>query len=140
MHQLELTQDFNAPVSRLFAAWSKPELMRTWFAPGDLVVLEADVDFRVGGSYRLVMQEPGGERHVVGGEYLEIAPEEKLAFSWKFETSPHTTRVALEFTPLGEQQSRLQLRHTEFVDAASCEHHKQGWLGCLANLAGKGLQ
>ena len=29
--------------------------------------------------------------------------------------------------------------HTEFVDEASCEHHKQGWLGCLANLGLKGL-
>lgn len=71
---------------------------------------------------------------------MEITTDEKLVFSWRFETSPHTTRVALSFSALGEQQSRLRLHHTEFIDQQSCDHHQQGWLGCLANLAGKGLR
>lgn len=35
---------------------------------------ECDIDFRIGGRYRIVMRAPAGARFPIEGEYLEIEP------------------------------------------------------------------
>jgi uncharacterized protein YndB with AHSA1/START domain len=44
------------PASReaVFAAWSDPASIRHWMCPGDTKTTEAQIDFRVGGSFRIV--------------------------------------------------------------------------------------
>ena len=57
-----------------------------WFAPADNFSTPlAEVDLRVGGSYRIQMKDPSGETHTVGGEYREIRKSERLVFTWAWE-------------------------------------------------------
>ncbi|TQV85081.1 SRPBCC family protein [Aliikangiella coralliicola] len=134
MFELTINRKFSTSVNQLFEAWKNPEVMQRWFAPGDMSVPEASVDFRENGEYRIVMQESDGEQHVVGGTYKKIEENKTLVFSWRWEGSPATTLVALQFNAINESSSELVLSHSEFADQEACDKHEQGWNGCLANL------
>lgn len=133
MHELILRKRCSAPPERVFAAWTQPELMARWFAPGEMTVPEASADPRVGGAWRVVMQDPGGQRHIVGGTYREVSPFERLRFTWRWEGSEVTSEVEISLRADGGG-TELQLRHTELESVASRESHGKGWEGCLAKL------
>lgn len=135
MPQLQITESFAAPVEDLYTAWTRLDTIRRWFAPGAMTVSGAAADVRVGGRYRIVMQEPGGgPLHIVGGEYTEVAENACLAFTWQWEGSPAQTSVRLEFRAKGRNASQLVLTHTGFGNDDARDKHGQGWAGCLENL------
>ena len=53
--ELIITRAFDAPASLLFALWSKPEHMKQWMGPENFTCPEAQIDFRVGGAYRVMI-------------------------------------------------------------------------------------
>lgn len=134
MFKFDMSQEFDAPVSSLFDAWCKVEVIKCWFAPGDMSVPEASVDLKENGLYRIVMQETNGEQHIIGGTYKEIKLNEKLVFTWQWEGSPFITTVTVLFHKITDNRSSLTLIHEEFEDQDACDKHKHGWNGCLANL------
>jgi len=134
MFQLDITQEFNTSVANLFDAWCNTDVIKRWFAPGDMTVPEASVDFRKNGFYRIVMQEKDGSEHIIGGQYKDIILNEKLVFTWQWENSPFVTTVTILFSELVGGRSKLKLTHQEFTDQETCEKHTYGWNGCLANL------
>jgi len=130
-----LKRHFAAPVAKLFHAWSDPTYLRKWHAPGAMTVVVCDVDFRVGGHYRFVMQNSGDDgQHGVHGEYLEIVENSLIRFSWQWDGSTVRTEVELRFSASGSG-SELQLSHTQFPDEDARNRHNQGWVGVLDNLA-----
>ena len=133
MPELIMNKRCKAPVARIFAAWSQPELMRRWFAPGDLTVAEASADFRVGGAWRIVMLRPDGGTHIVGGEYREIDQDQRIVFSWSWENSGVTSEVEIGLRPAGDETD-LTLTHRQIPTEESRASHAQGWEGCLAKL------
>ena len=137
MHQLEIKQEFKVSVATLFEAWSKAEVMQKWFAPGDMSIPEASVDFVEGGSYRIVMEEKNSEQHIIGGRYLTIIPNKQISFSWQWDGNPHSTRVDISFIAISDSTASLVLVHSEFEDQESCDKHQMGWHGCLTNLQNK---
>ena len=134
MFELDLEQEFNAPIARLYEAWLKPEVIKTWFAPGNMTIPEAESDGVEGGKYRIVMKSDDGELHIVSGEFKSLNPYDKIVFSWQWQGSPHTTLVAITLTAIDEHTTKLQLNHSEFTEEGFRDHHKEGWHGCLANL------
>ena len=135
MYQLDIEQTFNAPQSKVFEAWTSAEVMKTWFAPGDMTVPEAEVSSATGGQYRIVMQATDGEQHIVGGEFKEVTPHDRLVFTWRWQDSPNTTLVKVEFLAIDENTTQIRLNHSEFVEEEFRDKHQQGWMGCLANLS-----
>ncbi len=133
MNELTIRRRFAAPVAKLYRAWCDPAQMRQWQAPGTKTVAEAQVDFRVGGSYRIVMQNPDGTRFAAMGEYLEIAENALLRMTWQWEESQVRTELELRFTA-HDGESELQLTHRQFPNADMRDKHNEGWTGCLDNL------
>ena len=78
-----INRTINAPRERVFEAWTNPAHLHWWWAvQEDFTVPIAEVDLRIGGSYRLGMQVPDQEHpFVVTGVYREISPPEKLVFT-----------------------------------------------------------
>jgi uncharacterized protein YndB with AHSA1/START domain len=74
-HRVTVVRTIAAPAERLYAAWTEPEQMRRWFA----TVVDADV--RVGGRYRIELHEDDGSVNGFTGEYLELEPPVRLAFT-----------------------------------------------------------
>ena len=134
MHTLTLTKRLAAPIDRVFGAWTKAEEVRRWFAPGDMHVPEASVDCRVGGRYRIVMEDTDGSQHIVAGEYREIVANERLAFTWQWEGSEAVTFVELDFRAADGGGTEIKLVHTRFATEEQRDLHGEGWGDCLASL------
>ena len=138
--EMRLERRFDAPVERVFEAWTSPEVLRRWWAARpDFDCPEAEVDLRVGGRYRLAMRSAEGETRVVAGEYTAVAPPERLAYTWAWEGGEMgDTLVTVEFHPDGDG-TRVVLTHSGFPDEREREMHGHGWAGCLDNLASRVL-
>src|SRR5688500_18832200 len=124
-----------ASCERVFAAWTRPELMAEWFYadPGWSVQVQADV--RVGGLYRLEMRDEHNAVHVQHGEYKVIEPVSMLVFTWSCpEIGVHDSIVTLQLEATGSATA-FRLTHTNLPsDAGVRRRHEDGWAGCLGNL------
>ena len=68
---LRIERTFDAPVERVFEAWTSEEVLRRWLhgMPG-WETPTAEVDLRVGGRIRIVMRDPSdGTEAGATGEY-----------------------------------------------------------------------
>jgi uncharacterized protein YndB with AHSA1/START domain len=88
------TDDRTATVSRvmhvpakfIFAAHAKPEHLMRWFGPVGYPVTLCEIDFRVGGKWRMAMTGPDGmQGPPFGGTYLDIVPDQRIAYDNRFE-------------------------------------------------------
>ncbi len=83
-----ITRTFDAPPSRVFAAWTKPELMKQWWAPpsSGISFVSCEIDARPGrnsgGSYRFVFSHPEAKQPMAFfGKYVEVIPNARLAWT-----------------------------------------------------------
>ena len=78
-----VSRTFAAPPERLWEVWTQPELFSVWFGTAEVAVpLETlHLDVRVGGELRAVMQLPDGGVIHWEGEYREVEPPTRLAFT-----------------------------------------------------------
>ena len=82
--ELVVTRTFNGLARIVFDAWTKPELLKRWWAPKStgmsLVSCEADV--RVGGKYRFEFGHPDAPTPMVFfGRYIEVIPHSRLVWT-----------------------------------------------------------
>jgi uncharacterized protein YndB with AHSA1/START domain len=137
---VQLTRVLRAPPGEVFAAWTDPALLeRWWIGVGGWVDAKADVDLRVGGRYHLSMRDERGALHGVVGVYTEVAPGERLGFTWTWENEPSMMRgsegslvdVVLREAPDGTQVS---LTHTGLGEKLVRDMHEEGWNALLTRL------
>lgn len=122
---------------RLFDAWTNPDQLQAWWGPPGVHCLSADIDARVGGSYRIDNQLPDGRVVRITGRFLAVEPPHRLSFTWQ--TEPATPgsgpeRVIVEFMPSGAA-TEIVVHHQQIPHADRRDEHEAGWLGCLAGLA-----
>jgi uncharacterized protein YndB with AHSA1/START domain len=139
--RVQLRRTFETPPERLFAAWTTPEELRRWHAPGPLSCVLAEVDLRVGGRYRIHMRAPEGKEHHVSGVYRVVEPGRKLVYTWKWETATTNneqadTLVTVEFVPKGTG-TELVLTHEGFASEEARRNHEQGWTGIMEKVGGR---
>lgn len=138
---LEVQHRFAAPRDRVFDAWTNPDVLRRWWRASESWETPlAEVDVREGGSYRLSMKTDEGEIHTVFGEYREVTPPERLAFTWSWEEGPgpamggsENTLVVVEFEEDGDG-TLVKLTHSGFASEELKGMHTQGWEGVLDTL------
>jgi uncharacterized protein YndB with AHSA1/START domain len=133
-----LNKEIEAPVAKVFQAWTRPELIMKWFAPGSVMTVpSAEVSLKAGGEYLIHMYNPETkEDHIVGGCYKEVIQDEKLVFSWKWKEGTDTTWVTIDLQENGPGKTMLTLTHAGFSQQEFAQKHTMGWNGCLANLEG----
>ncbi len=131
---LTLTRRFDAAPARVFSAWTDPEKITRWFGPEKVKVLNAESDPRVGGRYRIVARGPDGEEHVVGGVYREVVPDQKLVFTWAWQSTPERESVVTVTLKPDGDGTLLTLTHEQFFDEPARDRHQSGWTGGLEKL------
>ncbi|HVW29999.1 MAG TPA: SRPBCC family protein [Polyangiaceae bacterium] len=87
--ELVVRRTFDAPAHLVFEAWTKPELLKRWWAPKStgLSLLSCEADVRVGGRYRFVFGRGGSKTMEFFGRYIEVIPHSRLA--WTNEEEGH---------------------------------------------------
>ncbi len=85
--ELVVTRTFNAPARIVFDAWTKPELLKRWWAPKSMGVslFSCEVDVRVGGRYRYVFGRDPKQAVAFSGTYTEVTPPSRLVCTQLFE-------------------------------------------------------
>ena len=131
---LTLKRRLNAPVEKVYAAWTDPEKIVKWFGPDSGPVTRAETDLRVGGRYIIAFNTENGERHQVGGIYREVVPNERLVFTWAWHTTPERESLVTVTVKPDGAGSILTLLHEQFFDEAARDGHKRGWSGSLDKL------
>ena len=133
---LTLARRLKASPAKVFAAWTDPEKIIHWFGPAHTIdgSVDAQMDVRIGGSFRVRFKTDDGEQHEVGGKYIEVLPNERLVFSWAWHSTPERqSQVTVILKPEGDM-TFLTLTHEKFFDEAARDGHKRGWTGTLDKL------
>ena len=133
---LTLKRRLNASPAKVYAAWTDPEKIARWFGPAQVVAgsVRADIDARIGGRYRISFKMQDGEHNEVAGVYREMAPNQRLAFSWAWHSTPEReSQVTISLRPDGDG-TLLTLHHEQLFDQAAREGHEGGWIGTLDKL------
>ena len=134
--RLRVSQVVEAAPARVWDAFSKPDQLAQWFAPGELRARIDAFDFRIGGRFDISMVEPSGSPHRAFGTILEIVPHRRLVLSWKwvdFPPDPGESRVTFEL--LEENGgTNVVITHEKLSSPESVRLHTEGWEGCLHNL------
>lgn len=113
-----LTKDrvIAAPVEGAWSDWASSEGLARWLRPAD-----SRIDLGIGGAYEIYfsMDEPEGSRGSEGCVILSYVPDEMISFTWN--APPHlalratNTWVAITFTPMAPDETRVRLVHTGFL-------------------------
>jgi uncharacterized protein YndB with AHSA1/START domain len=100
--ELVVTRTFNGPARLVFEAWTKPELLKRWWAPKSigLSLLSCEADVRAGGKYRFEIgreaSKPGSSKSMAFfGRYIEVTPHSRLV--WTNEESDDGAVTTLTF-------------------------------------------
>jgi uncharacterized protein YndB with AHSA1/START domain len=136
-HTLRMERTFQAPAQRVFDAFTSEEVMRRWWHAGhDWETPVADVDLRVGGRVRVVMRDPESDaRYGGGGEYVEIDPPRRLAFTWTWEDDRHQPQlIAIDFEE-SHGATTVRFTHSNLWDEEAVTSHEGGWGVAFDNLA-----
>jgi len=77
-HEIVMARNFAAPRDLVFAALTKPDLLRRWYGPHGHRLVVCEIDLRVGGAWRYVVRAPDGSEMVLRGTYTDIDPPGRL--------------------------------------------------------------
>jgi uncharacterized protein YndB with AHSA1/START domain len=139
MTSLTLIRRIAARPEIVFEAMTTAEGVAAWFGPDDLPVVRAEMDARVGGTYRVHFRTVDGRDHEACGEFLELVPPRRIVMSWSWafggevEESGRTSRVEIELRPIGDG-TELTFTHADLANDASAKSHAGGWTGAFDKL------
>src|SRR5689334_4992788 len=97
--ELVVTRTFTAPPRIVFEAWTKPELLKRWWAPRSCGVsfLSCEADVRTGGTYRFVFTHAASEQPMAFfGKYIEVTPHSRLVWTNEESDEGAVTTVTFE--------------------------------------------
>lgn len=132
---LTVRRTIRASAERLFEAWTQPEQLKKWWGPASVECIDAKVDLRVGGRYRIANQFPDGKVLWIVGEFESIERPKKLVYTWRLEsTEGLPERVTVTFEARGAE-TEVVVTHERIPTKGMRDMHEQGWIGCLDGLA-----
>jgi len=132
---LVVRKTIRAKAERLFAAWTIPAQLKLWWGPQGVKCIDAEVDLRPGGRYRIANQLPDGKILWITGEFEVIEAPRKLVYTWRVEPETESSeRVTVLFEPSGDY-TEVVVTHERISSEELRKMHEQGWFGCLESLA-----
>lgn len=154
VNELKVVRVFDAPVERVWAAWSKPELVKQWWGPKDFTAPTIRIDFREGGKYLYAMHGPVDSEYDVDmwntGVYREIVPNVRIVYTNSFSDAegnpmpastygmdefPDEILVTAEFEALEGNKTRLTLTHVGIPAGTQADNMAIGWNQSLDKFA-----
>ncbi|MBF6445228.1 SRPBCC family protein [Nocardia farcinica] len=104
--EIHVERIFNAPVERVWEAYSRIEQLVQWWGRGNTLDVER-WEFRKGGHYRFV-EHADGEAHGFEGRFREITPRERIVQSFEWDGMPaHVAIDSTTFVDLGDGRTKV---------------------------------
>ena len=147
-----IERSFAVSQNRLFNACTKKEEMKHWLSAPGHKVIQAQQDFRVGGTYHYGTASAEGQEMWGKINYKEITPNSRLVYTQSFSdkygnlsthpmapTWPKEMLTIFEFIPEGEKQTKLKISwiYAGADDTEAATFHAAhagmtgGWTGSL---------
>lgn len=127
---LRLRRSFAGPPGLVWAIWTRPELIATWFgASFGFRAHDVAVDLRPGGNWSLRNVNGPVTEHVCG-TYHEVEPASRLVYSYHFRGTDFFSVISVELTPEGDG-TRVDFLQTGFPDDRARSDHARGWPNAL---------
>lgn len=136
-HTIRLHRVLRAPPERVYRALLDADALCKWLPPDGFTGHVEHMDVRVGGTFRMSFRNfASGQRHAFGGTYLELAPQERIRYTDRFD-DPHLpgeieVTMVLKAVSCGTELHIVQEGVPEVIPAESCY---LGWQESLALLA-----
>ena len=134
---LQVNRFIHAETEQVFSAFTLPEILVDWFGPDFCFPMDAEVDLRPGGTYRIEMETDDMGPTEIVGTYQEVIPNSLLVFTWAWkETSvmgAGETLVRVELIEI-EGGTEVKVHHSGFPNLDERDIHTQGWNSALDNL------
>jgi uncharacterized protein YndB with AHSA1/START domain len=111
--EIVITRIFDAPRDLVFEAHTSCEHMSNWWGPRKYEVADCEVDFRPGGTWRMVHRAEG-EEHEFKGEYRDIVRPERI--TWTFEWMGMPGHISVDTVTFEEQNGKTTLTTRSVFD------------------------
>jgi uncharacterized protein YndB with AHSA1/START domain len=133
---VKLSSSVQAPPQRVFEAMTDPNQVADWWGPEGFTCPEVIFDVRVDGAYRIAMQPPEGELFHLVGEYVEVSPPSRLAYTFRWDPPDPDDQETLASLTLRERggATEIELTHGPFATEARRDLHEAGWTDTFARL------
>ena len=126
-----------ASPEKVYRAFVDPDAMAKWLPPNGFTGKVHHMDARVGGSYKMSFTNfTTGKSHSFGGQYVELAPHERIRYTDKFDDpnlpGAMQVTVSLKKVSVGTEVNITQEGVPDVIPAEACY---LGWQESLALLA-----
>jgi uncharacterized protein YndB with AHSA1/START domain len=150
MNELVIERVFDAPVSKVWQAWSDPEIFMKWWGPKPFTAPFIKINFRPGGKYLWCMRDRKGRDYWNTGTYLKIVPMRRIVYTDKFSDKDGNavpastyglsgewadeTKVTVTFEDL-DDKTKMTIRHAGPPAGEMTKLTRAGWDTSLDKLA-----
>ncbi|MDQ3784899.1 MAG: SRPBCC domain-containing protein [Actinomycetota bacterium] len=113
----------------VFEFFTDPNQMARWWGPEGFSTPDLEFNPRVGESFRVEMQPPDGDAFHLTGEFRQVDPPTRLAYTFRWEEPDPDdveTLVDLSFRDLGESTEVVFIQGP-FKTEARLALHRNGW-------------
>ena len=122
---------------KIYKAFLDPDAMAKWLPPNGFTGKVHQMDAKVGGTHRMSFTNfTTGNSHSFGGKYAELAPNERIRYTDKFDDSnlpgEMQTTITLKKVSCGTELDVVQEGVPAVIPAEACY---LGWQESLAQLA-----
>jgi uncharacterized protein YndB with AHSA1/START domain len=145
---------FDAPVEKVWKAWTDPEQVMQWWGPEGFTSPGAKMDFREGGKSLVCMRAPkemGGQDLYSTWTYLEIVPMKRIEYVHNLADKdgnkidptsigipadfPQDLRTTVTFNALGKSRAEITIVEYDWPMGQMMEMSKMGMEQCLGKMA-----
>jgi uncharacterized protein YndB with AHSA1/START domain len=133
---LRLKRILPAPRAAVYRALSDPGELAKWWGPRGFTAPSVEFDPRVGGNYLIAMQPPDGDLFHLSGEFREVDPPARLAYTFRWDPpDPDDLEmvVTLSLQDRGERTEVLLIQ-AEFATDERLALHEEGWIDSFGRL------
>ena len=134
---IRLHRVLRAPPERVYRAFLDADAMAKWLPPDGFTGKVHHADVKVGGTFRMSFTNfSTGASHAFGGEYLELAPYERIRYTDRFDDPnlPGEMQVTVSLEPVS-CGSELNVVQEGIPGVIPLEMCYLGWQESLAQLA-----
>jgi uncharacterized protein YndB with AHSA1/START domain len=151
MLEMVLTREFEAPVARVWQAWTTAEDVKRWWGPEGFTAPVAEMDVQIGGTSLVCMRSPDGQDFYNTWTYTVIEPNQRLEFVHHFADAqgnpispadaglppeiPSEVPHIITFKPLDGDRTELTVVEQGYRDAWVVEMSKAGMEQVLEKMA-----